>query len=72
MSYVICAHAFRRMADHDIYPGECDTVIDDPDWSGERLDGNTVMGKGGLAVVVKDKVIITAYRLEKREEEVVC
>lgn len=67
MGLPIAPHAYSRMADHDIMPGEADAVVADPDWTGERPGGNLVLGKGDLAVVVRDDVIITAYRLTKGE-----
>lgn len=69
MTYRISPHAFRRMADHNILPGEADAVVADPDWTGKRPGGNSVLAKGDLAVVVKDNVILTAYRLEKGETD---
>ena len=69
MAYRISPHAFQRMADHDILPGEADAVVADPDWTGRRPGGNAVLAKGNLAVVVRDNVILTAYRLEKGDTD---
>jgi hypothetical protein len=52
------------MRDHDILPGEADAVVEDPEWSGQRPDGKQVLCRGGLAVVVRDETILTAYRLK--------
>lgn len=65
MTYRISPHAFKRMADHDILPGEADAVVADPEWTGRRPGGNVVLSKGDLAVVVRDGVILTAYRLQR-------
>ena len=67
MTLRISPHAYKRMADHGILPGEADEVVADPEWSGKRPGGNVVLGKGGLAVVVQDGVILTAYRLQRGE-----
>lgn len=67
MGLRISPHAFQRMSDHDILPGEADAVVEDPEWSGQRPDGKLVLCRGGLAVVVRDDVIVTAYKLRKGE-----
>ena len=69
MGLRISAHGFQRMRDHDILPGEADAVVEDPEWSGQRPDGKQVLCRGGLAVVVRDDVIVTAYKLVKKGGE---
>jgi len=64
MGLHISPHAYDRMRDHDILPGEADAVVEDPEWSGQRPDGKQVLCRGGLAVVVRDETILTAYRLK--------
>lgn len=64
MGLRISPHAYQRLADHDILPGEADAVVEDPEWSGQRPDGKLVLCRGGLAVVVRDQTILTAYRLK--------
>ena len=71
MGLRILAHGFQRMRDHDILPGEADAVVEDPEWSGQRPDGKQVLCRGGLAVVVRDETILTAYRLRRGDGETV-
>ena len=69
MGLKITSHAYRRMDAHGILPGEADAVVADPDWETTRERGNIVYAKGGIAVVVNDGAILTAYRLVKGESD---
>ena len=62
MNLPIVAHGYDQMRQRHILPGHADAVLADPDWHGLRPDGAEVYSKDGLAVVVKDGKIITAYR----------
>jgi hypothetical protein len=63
MGLYISPHAYERLNDHNILPGEADEVVADPDWEGKRRDGKKVLCRDGIAVVVRGRTIVTCYRL---------
>ncbi len=67
MTLTISPHAYIRLRHHGIMPGEADAVVADPEWCGTRLDGTQVLCRGGLVVIVRGRVIVTAYPIKKGE-----
>lgn len=65
MGLPIAPHAYARMRDKDILPGEADAVLEDPHWQGTRVDGSEVYSRDGLVVIVKSGTIVTVYRLNR-------
>lgn len=67
MTLTISPHAYVRLRHHGILPGEADAVVADPDWCGQRPDGKQVLCRGGIVVIVRGGVIVTAYWIKKGE-----